>query len=436
MYDASLPLTTFPIMTPSQRKRGMAVLYLNTFFILLGYTTIFSVIALHYTRDLRFTAAGVGIALAIRQLAQQGFDIFGGIFAERFGYRLSISLGCAIRSCAFVGIAFAQSLPQLIAAAFIAGFGGMFFDAAGSGALANIAIPEKRAQIFAIQATIISVGAALGPILGILLYTHVNFAAVGCMGAAVFGWISIQTFFWLPDHIEQQVQSASHELMNLSTTLQAIRRRPNYVRIVLLQVGFWIVAIQLSLTVPLVGTRLSGLSGVAFLLGLNSFLAIPLQYPLVRFMERHFTSTQLLGGSMALTALGMVIIFNAPTFGWQVAGIVVITIGSLSVGPIIAALTAQVAPPGATAVFYGFTALGMGFGGAIGQYVGGRIYDLQTATNMTWLLSVFVAIVGLVITIFMFRTKSPTLVVSAQRTPVVTADQSLAAQSGIMQIPR
>lgn len=417
------------IIPNSTARRGVQILLANSFLMIFGYFVIISVFALHFTHDLRFTAATVGLALAVRSLTQQGLDIFGGAFADRVGFRFSITLGCLIRVGGFLGMGLAQNFAQLVVACFIAGFGGMFFDAAGSAALAALTPLPERPRTFAWQATLNNVAAALGPILGIAVYTHGGFSPAAFIAAGIFAWIALQTALFLPARIGCASPTSPSRPLPFGQIMRAIMLRQAYVRVVLLLMGYWAINTQITLTLPLAAAHLAGPSSVAILLGLNSFLAIPLQYPLVRFVERFISQIHLLAFSVLLSGVGLTVSFCAPNFAWQVAGIVIATIGGLAISPTMASITAQVAPPRALGAFYGFSAIGVGIGGALGQYFGGRIYDFQRALHLPWLMGICVAMLTLGITIAIGMSPSPTTTPAYTETAEI---ERIAAESGIM----
>ncbi|HKD74854.1 MAG TPA: MFS transporter [Ktedonobacterales bacterium] len=427
------PARTFTPLTRRQHATGTRVLLANTFFMLFGFFAVVTVVALHFTHDLLFTVTAVGGALALRQMIQQGLDIFGGFIAERIGYRTAIVIGCVIRGFAFIGLGLAHDLPQLLAASFFIGFGGMFFDAAGSGALAALVPEHNHSRIFALQATLMNIGAALGPLAGIAIYARFGFLPVAVMAAAVFFWIAVETSIWLPEGITRRANARDSHPLTLPQLLRAILRRHSYVRVVLLLMGFWAINAQITLTVPLAGAHVAGKGGVALLLSLNAFLAIPLQYPLVRFLERSMTAIQLLAASTLLSGLGITLIFLAPAFEWQVVGIIITTFGSLAVTPIMASITAHIAPKGALAAFFGFSALSIGLGGALGQLLGGRIYDIQRAMHLPWLMALFMASIGIAITVVLLRTPAPDAI--PEHDEIATAVEDAAARSGVMPAP-
>lgn len=411
--------------------RGRCVLLANSTLMIFGWFTIITVFALHFTNDLRFTVAAVGMALAVRQFMQQGLDIFGGMFADRVGFRTSITIGCWVRVLGFLGMGLAQNTPELFAACAIAGFGGMFFDAAGTAALAFCTPPDQRAQIFSLQATLSNITAAIGPLVGVSIYHAFGFQAVAFCSAITFFWIGLQTALWLPMGIGRSVTPAPMQrALPFRQVLRAIGQRRAYVRLILLLVGYWAINGQLTLTMPLAAERLGGKNGVAFLLGLNAFLAIPLQYPLVRWLERHLAPTRILALSVALSGGGLVLIFLAPSFTWQIVGICVTTVGSLSISPITSAVTAQVAPPRAIGAFFGFSALAIGIGG-VGQIAGGAIFDLQRHLQLPWLMGAVVALVTVGVATALARSPSPT----GAPAPRYDAIEEGASRSGVVPVP-
>jgi DHA1 family multidrug resistance protein-like MFS transporter len=407
------------------------VLLTNSVLMIFGWFAIITVFALHFTNDLRFTVAAVGMALALRQLMQQGLDIFGGMFADRFGFRTAIALGCWVRVFGFLGMGLAQTTPQLFAACALAGFGGMFFDASGSAALAACTPPEQRTRIFSLQATLSNIAAAIGPLVGVALYRAWGFQAVTYCSALTFFWIGLQTAIWLPKGIGRGTATApAPRALPFGQVVRAIGHRRAYVRLILLLVGYWAIIGQLTLTVPLAAEQLGGKNGVAFLLGLNAFLAIPLQYPLVRWLERFLAPTRILALSMALSGAGLVIVFIAPSFAWQIVGICVTTVGSLAISPITSAVTAQVAPPRAIGAFFGFSALAIGLGG-LGQIAGGVIFDLQRAHHLPWLMAAVLALVTFGVATALARSPSPT----GAPAPRYDAIEEAASRSGVVPVP-
>ncbi len=420
----STPSSRLQPLTAAQRRRGLVISLINSFLILTGFFTFITFFALHFTNHLGFAAATVGLVLGIRQIVQQGLDIFGGFIADHIGYRTSIAIGCLIRAVGFGAAGFSTQFPQLLVSALLMGVGGVFFDAAGTGALASYASVEQRGRIFALQATINNIGAALGPVIAFVLYVRFGFPVVALVSAGFFVFVAFQAYFLLPEGTVVTKQGQITAPLSIRQTFAAILARRAYARIVLLLMGFWIIGSQMSLTVALDGQRLGGKDGVAILLGLNAFLAIPLQYPLVRFVERFLKPTTMMAISSLVTGAGLVMVFMADHFAWQIAGVVLITCGTLAILPVMSAITAQVAPPSAMAAFYGFSVLGLGIGGGVGQYIGGRIYDLQAQLHTMWLMPAFAVLVAVTIAYALYHSPSPLQVTAPVEEPEFHPERS------------
>ena len=56
-------------------------------------------------------AATVGMALALRQISQQGLTFIGGMLADRYGLKPVLCSGLIIRATGFFMLGFATTLP-------------------------------------------------------------------------------------------------------------------------------------------------------------------------------------------------------------------------------------------------------------------------------------------------------------------------------------
>jgi DHA1 family multidrug resistance protein-like MFS transporter len=175
----------------------VVVLLSNTALMNFGFAMLVPLLALHFTGSLRFTAAAIGLVLALRQFSQQGLDIVGGVFGDRFGARTAITIGCFVRAVGFLGIGYARTLGPLILWAVVSGVGGALFDASGTAALADLVEPHNRQRAFAASATLSNIGATLGPLLGVALLA-VDFRVVSIAAASCFVLVGTLTFALLP----------------------------------------------------------------------------------------------------------------------------------------------------------------------------------------------------------------------------------------------
>jgi DHA1 family multidrug resistance protein-like MFS transporter len=397
-----------------------------------GFSILIPLLAIHFTHSLGFTAAAIGLVLALRQFAQQGLDLVGGVFADRFGARTAITIGCFVRAAGFLGIGTAHTLPALASWAVVSGIGGAFFDASGTAALADLVAPEQRQSAFAASATIGNIGQTVGPLAGVALL-GIDFMVVSIAAAACFVVVGLLTLALVPASILRRdapsPMAPSHHGFAESThghahghtaarhhrrprptteaTLRVLLRDRTFVWLTGLLAGYWFVWAQLNITVPLAAARLGGarLAGLAF--AINAGPAIVLQYPLARLVGARYPARVVLATSVGLCGVGMALAFTRPTVLVFVAGIALFAMARMFVWPTVNAVTADLAPAGRLGAYFGFGALAQAIGAGGGQLVGGFLYDAARASHQPALLWASVALIGLGVAAALLRLALP-----------------------------
>ena len=76
-------------LSEAARRRGLIVILVDTFFMWAGFFMVIPLISVHYVDDLGWSAASIGLVLAVRQLTQQGLTLPGGMLADRFGVEVA-----------------------------------------------------------------------------------------------------------------------------------------------------------------------------------------------------------------------------------------------------------------------------------------------------------------------------------------------------------
>jgi MFS transporter, DHA1 family, multidrug resistance protein len=383
---------------------GVVVLLGNTGLMNFGFSMLIPLLALHFTGSLGFTAASIGVVLALRQIAQQGLDLVGGLIADRIGARTSIVIGCFVRAAGFLGIGLSHTFPTLLLWAVVSGIGGAFFDAPSTAALADLVSPAKRQSAFAASATMGNVGGTLGPLLGVALL-GVDFLIVSIVAAICFVTAGVLTWLVLPATALRGAPSRSglHRMPRSQAPLPVLMRDRTFVALTALLAGFWFLWAQLNITVPLRAASIGGarLAGLAF--AVNAAPAIVLQYPVARFIGKRFIPKHVLTGSLTLCGIGMVVAFAAPDVNVFLAGVLLFALARMVLWPTINTVTAERAPAGMLGAYFGFGALAVALGAGAGQVTGGWLYDIAARWHQPAVLYGSFGMVGLVTTIGLAR---------------------------------
>lgn len=400
-----------------QRRVGVATLLTDTFLMNLGFGILIPLLAIHFTGHLGFTAASIGLVLALRQFAQQGLDLFAGAFGDRVGARISIALGCFVRAVGFLGIGFSHTLPELLGWALVSGIGGAFFDAPGTAALADLVAPEQHQRAFAASATCGNIGATVGPLVGVALLA-ISFPVLGVVAALCFALIGLLTLALLPSYVLRGARTSDPACstrrggtrgagMDFATTVRLLCRDRAFVWLTVLLAGFWFIWAQINITVPLVAAQQGGAPLAARALAVNSGVAIALQYPLSSLASRRLSPRALLALCTALSAVGMALVFVGPLTAVLFVGVVIFALGRMVSGPVINAVTAHMAPTGRLGAYFGFGALAIAVGAGGGQVAGGALYDLAQRLHQPALLWGCMLLVGAVVVAGLTRLRLP-----------------------------
>ncbi|HEV2235514.1 MAG TPA: MFS transporter [Ktedonobacterales bacterium] len=404
---------------------GVAVLLGNTLLMNFGFSMLIPLLALHFTGSLGFTAASIGLVLALRQVAQQGLDLVGGLIADRIGARTSIVIGCFVRAAGFLGVGVSHTLPTLLTAAVVSGIGGAFFDAPGTAALADLVMPANRQRAFAASATMGNVGGTVGPVLGVALL-GVDFMVVSIAAAVCFVAAGTLTWLVLPATALRGAPSRSgrHRVPHAQAPLAVLLRDRTFVALTALLAGFWFLWAQINITVPLRAASLGGAQLAAIAFAINAAPAIALQYPLARYIGKRFHSQRVLAVSLGLCGAGMVVAFAAPGITVFLLGVLLFALARMVIWPTINTVTAERAPAGMLGAYFGFGALAIALGAGTGQVAGGWLYDLATRWHQPAMLYGSFGVIGLAATIGLTRLRFG----PARPTPAAAAADVAAAR--------
>ena len=381
-------------MNASSHRRGIAVLLANEALTWGGFYMLVPLLSVHLTRDAGYSGAVAGAVLAVRQFTQQGLMLFGGVLADRVGYRPVIAAGMLVRALGFAGFALSDRLPVVLLAAVVAALGGALFEATGKAALASLAPPAGRPRLFSLSATMGSLGVTVGPLVGSALLP-LSFAAVGLAAGGFFFVAFLLSLALLPP-----LGAPAAAAPSLAATLKGVARDRMFLAFTALLAGYWFLHNQIYISVPLWATRQTGRPEIVGVL--NAVFAVAsaiLQFPLVRFATRRLPAGAVAATGVATMGLGLAL-FGAGMAGGVpvfVAAIVVFAAGRALVEPTKDVLTATLAPPEGLAVYFGVAFLALAVGGSAGNLAGGWLYDLATGSGAYLLPWAVFLLVGLVV---------------------------------------
>src|SRR5262249_44742873 len=161
-----------------------------------------------------------------------------------------------------------------------------------------------------------------------------------------------------------------------------LRNRP-FMAFTLLMMGYWFLWVQFTISLPLAAQAITGTaSSVSWLYGIHSGLTIVLGYPIIRLAGRWLRPLPILMFGLTLMALGLGGVALAGGTVSLLGCVVLISAGTLLAAPSQQTVTASLANPAALGSYFGVNSLALAFGGGLGNFSGGLLYDLGRRTAM------------------------------------------------------
>jgi DHA1 family multidrug resistance protein-like MFS transporter len=164
--------------------------------------------------------------------------------------------------------------------------------------------------------------------------------------------------------------------------------------------------VQIAISLPLAAQRFTPLSlgvisigGVASVYTINAGLTVVLQYPLLALAQRFLRPLMILTVGVALMGAGLASVILAGSTAGLLGCVALFSIGAILVEPVQLSVTAEMADPSALGSYFGFGGLALAFGGGLGNFAGGWLYDTAAALGQPRLPWLTFGMVGAIVTL-------------------------------------
>ncbi|QBJ78487.1 multidrug efflux MFS transporter MdtH [Aquitalea sp. USM4] len=370
------------------RKLGKAFILLDNLLVIFGFFMVFPLISLHFVDQLGWSASTVGLALALRQFMQQGLGLFGGSLADRFGAKPLIVSGMLLRAAGFACMAIAHAPWLLYLSCLLSGLGGTLFDPPRTALVAKLVLARHRPHFYALLMMQDSAGAVAAALLGSWLLQF-DFRWVGLAGTAIFVLAALVNALLLPPYRVATGTASPWQSMRV------VLQDRSYMRFVLTLSGYYMLAVQVMLLVPVTIKQLTGsYQAVGWMYTLETCLSLSLLYPLARWGERHLRREQRMLIGLGLMSLSLAVMSNVthPLAAFSVLGL--FFVGSIIMEPARETHVASLARPHARASYLGCSRVGLAVGGALGYVGGGWLLDASHQWQLPALPWLCLSLVG------------------------------------------
>lgn len=360
------------------------VLTLGVFVYVAAAALAFPFEGIYMHRYLGASMTLVGVVFGLVPAAVMPMQFWGGQLTDRLGRRVVVLLSVTMGVVWFVGFAYVTRVWQVaILVAVESSFGWPLFQTATNAMIADLVVPEKRAEAYSVNRVAMNLGVVLGPAAaGLALGWGVTFrdlflaAGAGCALMVVLMYILIRE-----SRPESATAPQQHRDAEGRTGYRIVFHDKTFILFCLVAIlpvfcignfgSIYSVYITDYLNVPY------GQWGA--LLALNALVVATVQYPLVR-ATRFRNRMVLLAIATALLATGIGGSAFAGPLWSLVLLIVVMSVGETLLSPVASAEVSDLAPEAVrgrymgvwTIVWNGGAALGPAFGGWAMDAFGGR----------------------------------------------------------------
>ncbi len=363
----------------------------------------------------QFTHVQKGSIYAIWALVQSFLPIFSGGFADRYGFKINISIATVLKIIGYMVMGFCIPIAELIAGqplaeARAAGidqtytifFTGAMFLAAGTaifkpGVQGLIAseMPEESASLgWGVFYQMVNIGGFVGPMLaGYLRVLDWTYVFMLCAAAIALNFIPL-FFFKDPERTAEQKEASPLELVRQAV---AGLLEPRLFFFTIAFAGFWLMFYQLFDILPnfiddwvdsrgpanalksvfgagAVPTVNGGNLTQEWMLNFNG-LTISLLAFSVGFISGRVRALSAIIVGIGVSAIAIYGLGMAVAGWWTLAMIGLFSLGEMSASPTKLRYLADIAPPGKQGLYMGYANMTVGIGWSLGSIVAGELYQ-------------------------------------------------------------
>ncbi|WP_239618308.1 MDR family MFS transporter [Cohnella mopanensis] len=322
---------------------------------------------------------------------------FGGSWSDRYGRKPLILIALTLQMLCMVGYVFAEDVWQYALISIINGIGFALYMPAANAQITDMVTEEKRAEVFALMHTAFNVGAAVGPVLGLLMFGW-NPSAVFLLSAITFVFYGLLVWFKIPE--------SAPMLLSWTESVQAplqLSSKPKFswaehkvlVLITLLSLPVGLLYAQVESTLPLhLQSNFENYRTVlASILTFNGIMVITLQIWIARKTEA-IASHLIIGISYALFAIVSIGYGYSSIVVWLFVAEFVFTIGEMMFGPHMQKAVSVMAPKEQRGFYFSVYGTSQLLSRGLGPILGGLLLSWSNGEVLFTVLAALMLVAG------------------------------------------
>lgn len=313
------------------------------------------------------------VVIGLQPLTGMIFGIYSGSLSDRYGRKPMMVIALFLESLSMLGYVWADSLYEFAALTILNGIGSSLFWPAASAQVTDVVPEEKRSEVFALLHTALNVGAAVGPLIGVMVYKFNPGIAFAICSLALFLYCLL--IIWkvpetLPKAVRRQEAGAPKQAHQPQPKL-IIREHTTLFLIMLAALPISLLYSQTEVILPQhLRTHFDDFLNVfATLMTINGILVVSCQMLIAKFAERFPAKKVILAAYLFLGCVGFGYGW-APTLLLLIVAEALFTIGEMLYGPQINKAISVLAPPEFRGRYFSIFAANWGITGTFAPSIG------------------------------------------------------------------
>ena len=324
-----------------------------------------------------FSSSQAGAALGLYGLGSVVGLLFGGVFTDRLGPRLTIIGAMLAAAVLVVSVSLISAYPLILAAVFAAGATAQSYRPAAAAMLAETTPAGRQTMVFAVNRMAINLGALGGPLVAAWLIT-VSWNLMFWFDGATSVAYALIAVFLLPRRRRADAEpdsSVERSAAARPTGYLTVLKDGRYRAYLFMIFANAVIYIQMMAVLPLAIKR-AGHGTVVYstLFSLSAGMIIAFELLITKVVQSWPPRIAVTGGFVLLGAglVGFGLPGGVPVL---VVAMVVATMGEMVGGPSVFAWPARVAPADATGRYMGAAHSMFGLGQAVGPVLGVALWN-------------------------------------------------------------
>jgi len=320
---------------------------------------------------------------------------YGGGWSDRFGRKPLMTAALALQMACMVGYVFAEDVWHYAAISIVNGIGFALFMPAANAQITDMVPENKRAEVFALMHTAFNVGAAVGPVLGLLMFDW-NPSAVFLISALSFLLYGLLIAFKLPETMPQAARDISGKLLRAPQRTKfrwAEHKTLLWMTLFSLPVGLLYAQVESTFPLHLQTNFEHYRTLLASILTFNGVMVIAMQIWIARKTET-MRSHLVIGASYGLFAVVALGYGYSTVIVWLFIAEFVFTIGEMIFGPHMQKAVSVMAPVEQRGFYFSVYGTSNLMSRGLGPVLGGLLLEYGGGETLFTALAVLILLAG------------------------------------------